>query len=106
MRRGDVYALPPLRDARGHEQAGRRYAVVVQGNYLAIGSATIVAPTSSSAPAGPYRPEVEIAGRGTRVLVEQLRTVDRTRLRRRIGRLAGPDMEAVDDALKLVLGLI
>ncbi|MHB8643301.1 MAG: type II toxin-antitoxin system PemK/MazF family toxin [Gaiellaceae bacterium] len=106
MRRGDVYAIPPLRDTRGYEQAGRRYGVIVQASYLGISTTTIVAPTSTSAPARTFRPEVEIAGRQTRVLTDQLRTVDGSRLRRRAGRLAATDMNAVDDALKLVLGLL
>ena len=34
--RGEVYALRAPRGARGHEQAGARFAVVVQSDLLAL----------------------------------------------------------------------
>ena len=52
-----------------------------------------------------FRPEVEVAGRPTRVLTEQIRALDRSRLGRRVDALAQTELRAVDDALKLVLGL-
>ncbi len=68
-------------------------------------STVVVAPTSTSALATVFRPEVEIAGRQTRVLTEQIRALDRSRLGRRVGTLAQTELRAVDDALKVVLGL-
>jgi mRNA-degrading endonuclease toxin of MazEF toxin-antitoxin module len=44
--RGDVYRLKP-RSARGHEQQGERYAVVVQANAYHDLSAWLVAPTTT-----------------------------------------------------------
>ncbi|HEX9415148.1 MAG TPA: type II toxin-antitoxin system PemK/MazF family toxin [Gaiellaceae bacterium] len=105
MRRGDVHALAPPSRSRGHEQRGRRYAVVVQTDFLKELSTVVVAPTSSSALPTVYRPEVEVAGRRTQVLTEQIRALDRSRLGRRVGTLAQTDLRAVDDALKVVLGL-
>ena len=105
MRRGDVHALAPPRQLKGREQRGRRYAVVVQTDLLEQLSTVVVAPTSISALPTVFRPEVEVAGRQTRVLTEQIRALDRSRLGRRVGTLAQVELRAVDDALKVVLGL-
>jgi mRNA interferase MazF len=105
VRRGDVHALVLPSRLRGHEQRGRRYAVIVQTDFLKELSTVVVAPTSTIALPSAFRPEVEVAGRRTRVLTEQLRVLDRSRLGRRVGTLAQTDLRAVDDALKVVLGL-
>lgn len=102
--RGDVYDVPAPRGARGHEQRGPRLGVVVQSEDLPL-STVVLAPTSRSAPPRLFRPEVEVAGERTCVLVEQLRTVDVARLGRRVGHLALDDRRAVDRALELVLAL-
>jgi mRNA interferase MazF len=64
-----------------------------------------VAPTSRRALPATFRPEIEIDGTRTRVLVEQLRTVDLGRLDDRVGHLTVAELRAVDDALELVLDL-
>ena len=104
MTRGEIYRvrLPPR---RGREQAGPRYAVVVQVDELLGLSTVIVAPTSRSAAATTFRPEIELDGTVTRVLVEQLRTLDVERLDDLAGRLSAIEQRAVDDALTLVLDL-
>ena len=106
MRRGDVHALAPRSRSKGHEQRGRRYAVVVQTDLLNELSTVVVAPTSTTALPTVFRPEVEVAGRRTTVLTEQIRALDRSRLGRRVGTLAQTELRAVDDALKVVLGLL
>ena len=105
MRRGDVHALAPPRQVKGRELRGLRYAVVVQADLLEQLSTVVVAPTSMSALPTVFRPEVEVAGRRTRVLTEQIRALDRSRLGRRVGTLAQTELRTVDDALKVVLGL-
>ena len=105
MRRGDVHALAPPRQVKGRELRGPRYAVVVQVDLLEQLSTVVVAPTSMSALPTVFRPEVEVAGRRTRVLTEQIRALDRSRLGRRVGTLAQTELRTVDDALKVVLGL-
>lgn len=104
MRRGEVY---PFRVPKGvgHEQAGERFGVVVQADELLPRSVVIVAPTSRSARPASFRPEIEVAGGTTRVLVEQLGAVDVQRLGKRVGHLAVEELWAVDDALATVLGL-
>lgn len=105
MVRGEVFRLPAPRGARGHEQRGARFAVVVQADELLGLSTVLVAPTSTGARSASFRPTIELEGRETRVLVEQTTVVDGQRLGASAGRLAAPEMRAIDDALTLVLGL-
>lgn len=105
MVRGEVFRLPAPRGARGREQRGARYAVVVQADEFVHLSTTIVAPTSASARAATFRPVVTIGGEETGVLVEQTTVVDPQRLGRSVGRLEPSELRAVDDALALILGL-
>ena len=102
--RGEVFRQHSPRDARGHEQAGDRYAVVVQSDVLPL-STWLVAPTSNSALAANFRPEVSIDGRPTRVLAEQTAAVDPQRLGESAGHLSFEELRQVDAALRLVLGL-
>jgi mRNA interferase MazF len=103
--RGDIYRLKAPRDARGHEQGGPRYAVVVQSDDLPL-STWIVAPTSTGRRGASFRPEIEIDGTATRVMVEQLTVIDpERRLGEFAGRLGHDELRAVDAALVAVLGL-
>ena len=104
QRRGDVYRFRFPKGV-GHDQQGERYGVVVQSDVMLPRSVVVVAPTSRSAKPASFRPEVEIAGGQTRVLVEQLGAVDVQRLGRRTGRLTSEEMWSIDDALVVVLGL-
>lgn len=102
--RGEVFRLRTPRDTRGHEQAGSRYAVVVQSDQLPL-STWLVAPTSTSARAASFRPEVRIAGLSTRVLAEQTAAIDPTRLADGAGHLTFDELRRVEAALRLVLEL-
>ena len=104
MRRGEVYRFR-VPKGLGHEQQGERYGVVVQADELLPRVVVLVAPTSRSARAASFRPEVVVAGDDTRVLVEQVGVVDVQRLGKRVGRLDAEEMWAVDEALLTVLGL-
>jgi mRNA interferase MazF len=101
---GEVYRLNTPRGAGGHERAGSRFAVVVQSDQLPL-STLLVAPTSTSARAATFRPEVEIAGRSTLVLAEQTAAVDPTRLGTSAGHLSVDELRRVEAALRLVLEL-
>ena len=81
--RGEVFQFHAPRGSRGHEQSGSRYAVVVQSDLLPL-STWVVAPTSTSARAASFRPEVEIDGVNTRVLAQQAAAVDPGRLGRSV----------------------
>jgi mRNA interferase MazF len=100
--RGDVYQLKAPREVRGHEQRGNRYAVVVQSDLLPL-STWLVAPTSTSARPTSFRPEVEVDGKSTLVLVEQIAAVDPERLGQLVGHLTQREMSDVDEAIRVVL---
>lgn len=100
--RGEVYRLAAR--GRGHEQQGRRYAVVLQPDWLAL-STLIVAFTSTSAREASFRPVVEIADQPTLVMCDQVSTVDLQRLTDPAGFLTLDEMRRVDEALSLILDL-
>lgn len=75
MIRGAVYRVDLGEAKRGHEQRGKRYGLVLSPTELPWSVATIV-PTSTSARPAVFRPEMEIAGQSTRLLVYQVRSID------------------------------
>jgi mRNA interferase MazF len=104
--RGDVYRLRAPRDAVGNEQRGERFAVLLQSDSLASLSTLIIAPTSTSARPMTFRPEVELNGKTTRVLIDQLKAVDTSRLGNFAGRLHAAEIVEIDEALHIMLGLL
>jgi mRNA interferase MazF len=73
--RGAVYRVD-LGDAkRGHEQRGKRLGLVVSPTSMPWSVATII-PTSTSAQAAVFRPSLEINGQETRLLIDQIRSID------------------------------
>lgn len=68
-------------------------------------STILVAPTSTSARPATFRPTISLDDTETRVLVEQTTVVDPERLGQSAGRLDANELQAVDEALALVLGL-
>ena len=102
--RGDVHELPSPRGARGHEQRGRRFAVLLQADGRPL-STILVAPTSTSARPTSFRPSVEIEGADTLVLLEQTAAIDPSRLGPWRGRLAHRELTEVEKSLRLVLAL-
>ncbi len=74
MIRGAVYRID-LGRPRGHEQGGRRIGLVVSPSDSPLSVATVV-PTSTSAGPSVHRPELTVAGESTRLLVDQVRSID------------------------------
>ena len=103
--RGDLYRLRPAKDAVGHEQRGPRYAVAIQSDGIVL-STLVVAPTSTSAQPAVFRPEIEMDGTRTLVLIDQMRAVDATRLGDFAGRLDAAETGEVDRAIRLILGTL
>ena len=105
MVRGEIFRLPSPRQGRGHEQRGARYAVIVQADEFLGLSTVLVSPTSTAAQPASFRPLITLDDTSTAVLVEQTTVVDPERLDSSTGRLDASEMQAVDDALALVLGI-
>jgi mRNA interferase MazF len=73
--RGAVYRID-LDKPRGHEQGGRQHGVVLAPADGSNWSVAIVVPTSTSAAPAQFRPEVELMGARTLLLVDQMRAID------------------------------
>jgi mRNA interferase MazF len=103
--RGDLYRLRRDKSATGHEQAGPRFAVAVQSDVIRL-STLIVAPTSTRAQPAVFRPAIDVSGTTTRILVDQMRAVDSSRLGDHAGRLDAEELDELDRAVRLVLGIL
>ncbi|WP_283134485.1 type II toxin-antitoxin system PemK/MazF family toxin [Rhizohabitans arisaemae] len=103
--RGDVYRYRDPRNAMSHEQKGERFAVVIQSDLFEALSTLLVAPTSTSARSTWFRPEIELQGKSTRVMVEQTVCIAPERLGEFAGRLSTYELAAVDQALFDLLDL-
>lgn len=111
-RRGEIY-LVRFDPTVGHEIQKTRPAVVIQNDvsnqYSPI---TIVAAISSKFADPPFPRQVIIepkeSGLSTRsaAILNQIRSIDRQRLGKRLGSLTPQTMKRVDEALKISLGLI
>lgn len=74
MIRGAVYRID-LGRHRGHEQGGRRLGLVISPSDSPLSVVTVI-PTSTSVGPSIHRPELKIAGASTRMLVDQIRSID------------------------------
>lgn len=79
--------------------------MIVQADEFLGLSTTLVSPTSTNAQPASFRPTIALDGTSMRVLVEQTTVVDPERLGRSVGRLDATELQGVDEALALVLGL-
>ncbi len=110
--RGDVY-YANLNPVIGSEQGGVRPVLVLQND---IGNkyspTTIVAAITSKIKKAKLPTHVELeAGqfdldKDSVILLEQIRTIDKRRLKEKIAHLDGATMEAIDQALQISLGLV
>jgi len=112
VKKGDIF-FADLSPVIGSEQGGVRPVIVIQNDIGNKYSPTvIVAAITSQINKAKLPTHVEIrAGehglnKDSVILLEQLRTVDKRRLRERIGRMDGDSMEKVNEALVISLGII
>lgn len=102
--RGDIHRLRAPQRARGREQRGARYAVIVQSDDLLL-STVLVVPTSRSAPPRIFRPTMSVGGEPAQVLTEQTAAVAPERLGDLVGHVSLDEMQHIDAALRLALAL-
>lgn len=102
--RGDIHRLRAPSGARGSEQQGSRYAVIVQSDDLML-STVLVAPTSRSAPPRIFRPTITVNDEQTQVLIEQTSAVAPERLGEFVGRVTYEELGSLNEGLRLVLEL-
>jgi mRNA interferase MazF len=106
MIRGAVYPVDLGEAKRGHEQRGRRLGVVLSIEQDAWSTVTLL-PTSTRAQESAFRPEVVVAGRETRILVDQVRTIDASYvIGDLVDYLSREDLAHVEHSLSRYLGLL
>ncbi len=94
-KRGDVH-LVSLDPTRGSEIQKTRPCVVVSPDELNAHLRTvIVAPMTTAGQAYPFPVACRFAGKDRFVVLDQIRTIDRERLVKRVGRLSAPAFEKV-----------
>jgi mRNA interferase MazF len=93
VRRGDVFFVH-LNPTRGREIRKTRPCVVLSPDELNGALQTfIVAPLTTGSHQYPFRVACRFAGKDGHVVLDQLRTVDRERLGRRLGQLTSATLE-------------
>ena len=105
-RRGDVYwvALDPT---LGSEIQTARPAVIVSNNSCnAFGARVVVLPLTSNVDSlYPGEALVTVKGKPSRALGDQIRSLDKSRLRSRVETLSQDELAAVEEAVRITLGL-
>ena len=111
IRRGDIY-YADLSPVVGSEQGGIRPVLIVQNNVGNKYSPTVIAAAITSQINKARLPtHIELTGsvfgltRDSVILLEQIRTIDKRRLREKMGRLDDEVMEKVDEALAVSFGI-
>ena len=111
VKRGDIY-FADLSPVVGSEQGGMRPVLIVQNDTGNRHSPTVIAAAITSQMGKAKLPtHIELTSRTTGlnrdslILLEQIRTIDKSRLRERMGRLDDVTMKAVDNAINVSLGL-
>ena len=111
VRRGDIY-FADLSPVVGSEQGGTRPVLIVQNNIGNKYSPTVIAAAITSQVNKARLPtHIELTGssygltRDSVILLEQIRTIDKRRLREKMGSLDEEAMEKVDEALAVSIGI-
>lgn len=111
IRRGDIF-YADLSPVVGSEQGGTRPVLIVQNDTGNKHSPTVIAAAITSQTGKARLPtHINIAGgsvglsRDSVILLEQIRTIDKKRLREHMGRLDDQHMLLVDDAIAVSFGL-
>ena len=111
VRRGDIY-YADLSPVVGSEQGGVRPVLIVQNDVGNRHSPTVIAAAITSQTGKARLPtHIELAAqsyglsRDSVVLLEQIRTIDKKRLKERMGRVDDGMMDKIDTAIAVSFGL-
>ena len=112
VKRGDIY-YADLSPVVGSEQGGVRPVLIVQNDVGNKYSPTVIAAAITSQTDKSRLPtHIDIIpehcglSRDSVVLLEQVRTIDKRRLKEKMGNLHEPDMARVNKALSVSLGIL
>ena len=111
VKRGDIY-YADLSPVVGSEQGGMRPVLIVQNDTGNKHSPTVIAAAITSQTGKAKLPtHIELNAqsvgitRDSVILLEQIRTIDKSRLREKMGRLDDSTMNKVDSAIAVSFGL-
>jgi|GEM_PF-453912 len=109
VKRGDIF-YADLSGTIGSEQGGIRPVLVVQNDAGNLHSPTIIIVPISTAGKRNLPVHIRIGksgglSRDSTVFLEQIRTIDRQRIRHYVGTLNDEMMRKIDDAIKISLGV-
>lgn len=111
IRRGDIFTVD-FEPARGSEQGKRRPALIIQNDVGNRYSPTtiVAAITTGDNAKYPTNVAIKVPEGGLRnnsiILLNQMLTIDKSRLGRHWGRVTPETMQKMDEAIKISLGLI
>ncbi|MDR3566049.1 MAG: type II toxin-antitoxin system PemK/MazF family toxin [Negativicutes bacterium] len=112
VKRGDIY-YANLSPVVGSEQGGHRPVLVIQNDVGNKYSPTvIVAAITSQISKAKLPTHIEISAKqfnldkDSVILLEQMRTIDKRRLKERVTHLSDDTMGKVDEAIRISLGLV
>jgi len=107
---GEVW-LVDLNPTRGHEQAGKRPGLIVSVDLFNQGPAglVVILPITTKAKGIPFHVEINISEGGlvkrSFIKCEEIRSIAKERLFKRMGRVSDETMKAVEDRLRILLNL-
>ena len=108
--RGEIW-LVDLSPSRGHEQAGRRPGLVISVDEFNHGPAglVVVIPITTKAKGIPFHVEISPSESGldrlSFIKCEDVRSIAKERLLKRLGRITPAKVAEVEDRLRILLGL-
>ena len=108
IRRGDIY-MADLSPVVGSEQGGMRPVIIIQNDVGNKKSSTVIVAAITSRIKKTLPTHVELNSKvlfkDSTVLLEQIRTIDKARLDAKLGQASNHDMQKIDDALRISVGV-
>lgn len=110
IKRGDIY-YAELNPVIGSEQGGNRPVLIISNDIGNKHSPTVIIAaitskqTKSKLPTHFYLSDIEGLPADSIVLLEQIRTIDKRRLKERLTQLDEPNMEAISKPLLISIGV-
>lgn len=111
IKRGDIFSVD-FEPVQGSEQGKVRPALVIQNDIGNQFSPTIIVAPIASGEEAKFRVNVEVKSpegnltNNSLILLNQIRTIDRSRLGRYWGSVTPQTLQKVDEAIKISLGLV